>query len=102
MDEEPMVCSYNLIPHGAQPPQVRIGKFSNARPWSNEEYERNYITRREIGIEEETFLQAQLEEGQRNDLFNGQVAEPMIGQQYEEEKELFPRNGFAGRPRINS
>ncbi|CDW76602.1 UNKNOWN [Stylonychia lemnae] len=94
-NEEPQICSYNLIPYEAQPPSSMIGKFKNFRHLNHEEYDRNFILRQGICIEEEQFIQSQIEEGLRNNFFNNnEDLLQMINGQYEDDQIL--------RGRLNS
>jgi hypothetical protein len=62
-DEEPQICGFSLIPYEVQPPAPLIGKFKNSRKLTHEDYERNFVIRKELCLEEEKFIQNQLEEG---------------------------------------
>ena len=64
-EEEPKICRSDLLPYEFQPPSTRLGKFKNTRKFAeNEEidrveahrlFERDYIVRRELCLQEEEF-----------------------------------------------
>jgi hypothetical protein len=62
-----------MMPYEVQPPGNQIGKFKNVNKLSPYEYQRQYVERVAKAAEEEEFIQNQLEEGLKNNFFNGGI-----------------------------
>ncbi len=109
-ETSPQICNSTMMPYEVQPPARSIGKFKGANRLSNYEYQRQYVERVAKAAEEEEFIQTQLEEGLKNNFFNGgnEVAnggqyDQLINDEFEEEEEpVVVRRNNPGRPRVVS
>ena len=83
LEDEPKICSFSLIPYEQKLPSSTIGQFKNAREPEqadlnsselrlkhHKEFEREYVVRKELAIEEEKFYKDTIDIGIASNLFN--------------------------------